>query len=148
MFPQPALSDVARKSDSAGYLYQLNDEFGAYNVPKSMPTFQTRRDIWRLINSTHFNNRTFFFTSSSIEECEQLSDRYGVLSLGHLIAVGTVDALRAKHTRLCVLQLVVEEYARKKVVDGIREIYANSVPLPVPDSGKGLLKWQVKLVKS
>ncbi|XGW18826.1 hypothetical protein V3C99_002988, partial [Haemonchus contortus] len=105
----------------------------------------TRRDIWRLINSTHFNNRTFFFTSSSIEECEQLSDRYGVLSLGHLIAVGTVDALRAKHTRLCVLQLVVEEYARKKVVDGIREIYANSVPLPVPDSGKGLLKWQIPM---
>ncbi|PIO54083.1 hypothetical protein TELCIR_24562, partial [Teladorsagia circumcincta] len=75
----------------------------------------TRRDLWRLISSTQLNDRTLFFTSSSIEECEQLAERYGVISQGRLVAIGTVEALRVRHTRLCILQLEVEDkYAKQR----------------------------------
>lgn len=109
----------------------------------------TRRDIWRLIATTELNDRTLFFTSSSIEECEQISDRYGILCEGRLVAIGSVDALRAKYTRMCILELEVVHLASKEhVVNTVRDVFHTSVPVSVPDSGKLILRWHIPMAQN
>ncbi|KHJ94045.1 hypothetical protein OESDEN_06033 [Oesophagostomum dentatum] len=52
-----------------------------------------RRDIWNLIRTTRLNDRALLFASSSIEECEMLGTRYGVLADGRFVSTGPIDAL-------------------------------------------------------
>ncbi|KAL6728665.1 hypothetical protein Aduo_010414 [Ancylostoma duodenale] len=53
-----------------------------------------RRDIWKLIRTTQLNDRTLFFTSSSIQECEMLGTRYGVLCKGRFVSTGPIEMLQ------------------------------------------------------
>ncbi|ETN72817.1 ABC transporter, ATP-binding protein [Necator americanus] len=75
-----------------------------------------RRDIWKLIRTTHLNDRILLFTSSSLEECEMLGSRYGVLYKGRFISTGTTDVLRGHHSRFCVLHMELTDVKRKQKI--------------------------------
>ncbi|KAK6740216.1 hypothetical protein RB195_008594 [Necator americanus] len=105
-----------------------------------------RRDIWKLIRTTHLNDRILLFTSSSLEECEMLGSRYGVLYKGRFISTGTTDVLRGHHSRFCVLHMELTDVKRKqKVLDTVHDIFPNSNQVPVPESTKPLLKWRIPM---
>ena len=54
-----------------------------------------RHDLWETIRSLK-GRITIILTTHYMEEAEALSDRIGIMKDGHLLAVGTVDALKEK----------------------------------------------------
>ena len=54
-----------------------------------------RRDLWDVIRCLK-GKITIILTTHYMEEAEQLSDRIGIMKNGRLLAVGTVDELKAK----------------------------------------------------
>ncbi|EPB77334.1 ABC transporter, ATP-binding protein [Ancylostoma ceylanicum] len=103
-----------------------------------------RRDIWKLIRTTQLNDRTLFFTTSSIEECEMLGTRYGVLCKGRFVSTGPMEVLKEHRSKLCVLQLeLMDKKKKQKVLDTVHDVFPKSVPLPTPESTKQILKWHV-----
>ncbi len=54
-----------------------------------------RRDLWETIHSLK-GKVTIVLTTHYMEEAEALSDRIGIMKSGRLLAVGTVEELRAK----------------------------------------------------
>ena len=54
-----------------------------------------RHDLWEVIRSLK-GRVTIILTTHYMEEAEELSDRIGIMKSGRLLAVGTVDELKAK----------------------------------------------------
>ena len=54
-----------------------------------------RRELWRSIKKLK-GRITIVLTTHYMEEAEELSDRIGIMKDGHLLAVGTADALKQK----------------------------------------------------
>lgn len=54
-----------------------------------------RHDLWNVIRSLK-GEITIILTTHYMEEAEELSDRIGIMKSGRLLAVGTVDELKAK----------------------------------------------------
>ena len=54
-----------------------------------------RHDLWNVIRSLK-GKITIILTTHYMEEAEELSDRIGIMKSGRLLAVGTVDELKAK----------------------------------------------------
>ncbi|VDL86601.1 unnamed protein product [Nippostrongylus brasiliensis] len=67
-----------------------------------------------------------FFTSSTIEECEKISDRYGILHQGRLAAIGPVETMSMRHTKLYILELeLVDKKSRGRIpIDGKNRLSA------------------------
>ncbi|CAJ0599992.1 unnamed protein product, partial [Cylicocyclus nassatus] len=104
-----------------------------------------RRDIWKLMLSTQLTNRAMLFASSSMEECEALGTRYGVLYEGRFVSTGSIDALREYHAKLCVLQVDLTKDAQKqKVLDTVQITFMNAIPIPTPDDSLKM-RWHVHI---
>ena len=58
---------------------------------------QSRRDLWSLLRRHKQRGATVIITTHYMEEAEALSDRVGIIQKGHLLALDTVDNLRAAH---------------------------------------------------
>ena len=54
-----------------------------------------RHDLWEVIRSLK-GKITIILTTHYMEEAEALSDRTGIMKSGRLLAVGTVEELKAK----------------------------------------------------
>ncbi|KIH48342.1 hypothetical protein ANCDUO_21590, partial [Ancylostoma duodenale] len=101
-----------------------------------------RRDIWKLIRTTQLNDRTLFFTSSSIQECEMLGTRYGVLCKGRFVSTGPIEMLQEHRSKLCVLQVeLMDNKKKQKVLDTVHDVFPKSVPISTPESTKQILRW-------
>ena len=59
---------------------------------------QARRFMWQLISST-MANRSVILTTHSMEECEALCDRIGIMTNGRLQCLGTSQHLKSKFGR-------------------------------------------------
>ncbi|MEZ3162064.1 ATP-binding cassette domain-containing protein [Microbacterium sp. BWT-B31] len=57
---------------------------------------RSRRELWDVIRSLAQSGTTVFLTTQYLEEADQLADRIAVLDDGHLVAVGTAAALKAR----------------------------------------------------
>ena len=53
-----------------------------------------RHDLWNVIRSLK-GKITIILTTHYMEEADELSDRIGIMKSGRLLAVGTVDELKA-----------------------------------------------------
>ena len=58
---------------------------------------QSRRDLWSLLRRRKEEGATVVLTTHYMEEAESLSDRVGIIQGGRLLALDTVDNLRAAH---------------------------------------------------
>ena len=56
---------------------------------------QIRQQLWNIIRGMRRAGRTVFMTTHYIQEAEALCDCVGILLKGHLITIGTPEALRA-----------------------------------------------------
>ena len=58
---------------------------------------QSRRDFWSLLGRYKEKGTTVLLTTHYMEEAEELCDRVGIIQGGRLLALDTVDNLRAAH---------------------------------------------------
>ncbi len=58
---------------------------------------QSRRDLWALMRRYQERGTTILLTTHNMEEAEALCDRVGIINHGRLLALDTVDNLRATH---------------------------------------------------
>ena len=58
---------------------------------------QSRRDLWSLLRHYKEQGATVLLTTHYMEEAEALCDRVGIINHGRLLALDTVDNLRAAH---------------------------------------------------
>lgn len=55
----------------------------------------SKRELWRFISKTK-KGRIIVLTTHSMEECEALCDRIGIMQKGRLLCIGTSSYLKAK----------------------------------------------------
>ncbi len=87
---------------SGGWQRKLSIAIALINDPEVLfldePTLGldvlARRELWRVIESLK-GKKTIILTTHYMEEAESLSDRVGIMSRGELVALGTVDELKA-----------------------------------------------------
>lgn len=74
---------------------------------------RARRELWRIIKNLK-GNTTIILTTHYMEEAEELSDRVGIMKKGKLIALGSVEELKAlsggKNLEESFLNLTEEEW--------------------------------------
>lgn len=58
---------------------------------------QSRRDLWSLVRRYKGQGTTVILTTHYMEEAEALSDRVGIIHDGSVVALDTIDNLRAAH---------------------------------------------------
>ena len=58
---------------------------------------QSRRDLWALLRDHRERGSTILLTTHYMEEAETLCDRVGIIQRGRLLALDTVQNLRAAH---------------------------------------------------
>ena len=58
---------------------------------------ESRRDVWSFIRQYKFEGTTVLLTTHYMEEAEALADRVAIIHEGRLLALDTVDGLRAVH---------------------------------------------------
>ena len=88
---------------SGGFMRRLSIAMALIAKPKVLfldePTLGidviSRAELWELIESLK-GEMTVVLTTHYMEEAERLSDRVGIMKVGHLIAVGTSDELKTK----------------------------------------------------
>ncbi len=88
---------------SGGWQRRLSIAMALISEPKILfldePTLGldviARRDLWETVRSLK-GKVTIILTTHYMEEAEALSDRIGIMKSGRLLAVGTVEELRAK----------------------------------------------------
>ena len=90
---------------------------------------QARRSMWKLISST-MANRSVILTTHSMEECEALCDRIGIMTGGRLRCLGTAPHLKQRFgsgyqvigksragSEAAVLQWIQDTYANTTVIE-------------------------------
>ncbi len=90
------------KTLSGGWQRKLSIAIALINDPEVLfldePTLGldvlARRELWSVINSLK-GKITIILTTHYMEEAESLSDRIGIMSKGRLIALGTLEELKA-----------------------------------------------------
>lgn len=55
---------------------------------------KARRQIWCLLNAVREKQRAMLLTSHSMNECEALCNRIGIMDQGSLIAIGTPQHIK------------------------------------------------------
>lgn len=57
---------------------------------------KARRQIWNLLSAMRGERRAILLTSHSMDECEALCTRIGIMDRGSLIAIGTPQHIKSK----------------------------------------------------
>lgn len=57
---------------------------------------KARRQIWCLLNAVREKRRAMLLTSHSMNECEALCNRIGIMDQGSLIAIGTPQHIKTR----------------------------------------------------
>jgi ABC-2 type transport system ATP-binding protein len=89
---------------------------------------QVRRTLLDYIKERARQGLTVFFTSHIMEEAEYLCDRVAVIDHGKILALDTVEKLRAKFGSASIIELTLAEKTRDisdlvKPIQGVRGIY-------------------------
>lgn len=102
-FHMESIAKTQAKKLSGGWQRRLSIAMALISRPKLLfldePTLGldvlARRELWKAV--AHWKGQvTIILTTHYLEEAEALSDRIGILSGGHLTAIGTADALKAQ----------------------------------------------------
>jgi ABC-2 type transport system ATP-binding protein len=104
-----------------------------------------QQEFYRMLDEVRFEGRTVFLCSHFLPEVERVADRVGIVRNSRLIAVETVEGLKAKATRrfefIFTERVPVEEFTRLPSVTEAHETNGGSgVAVSVVGSVDALLK--------
>ena len=86
---------------------------------------QARRSMWKLISST-MANRSVILTTHSMEECEALCDRIGIMTGGRLRCLGTAPHLKQRFGSGYQVVGKTRAGAEDSALDWIKATYPNT----------------------
>ncbi|WKX99591.1 hypothetical protein Q1695_014457 [Nippostrongylus brasiliensis] len=139
-------SKSQRRRISIGLALVTKSRIIALDEPTRGVDPATRRHIWQLITTTQLEERMIFFTSSTIEECEKISDRYGILHQGRLAAIGPVETMSMRHTKLYILELeLVDKNSRGRVETAVQSAFPSAVKEATPEGKTEILRWRIPI---
>ncbi|CAJ0597047.1 unnamed protein product [Cylicocyclus nassatus] len=88
---------------------------------------KTRRHIWKLLKQMRSKGRALVLSSHSMEECEALCSRLGVLVKGRFVAIGASQTLKSKYANNYFLLTILKSLEdRKKVINAVLSTFPSS----------------------
>ncbi|KHJ94148.1 hypothetical protein OESDEN_05927 [Oesophagostomum dentatum] len=88
---------------------------------------ETRHRVWALLQATRKSGRALVLSSHSMEECEAICPRIGILVKGRLVAIGPSQALKATHANFLYLLVVLKSLEDKEqVVSRVQDTFPTS----------------------
>ncbi|GMT18917.1 hypothetical protein PFISCL1PPCAC_10214, partial [Pristionchus fissidentatus] len=107
-----------RRKLSTGVSILAHNRLVVLDEPTAGIDPKARRDIWSVINGIREGGDTaVLLTSHSMDECEALCSKIGVLSKGQLVALGSSQALKSKYGNSYTLTIVMREGQKKEEVE-------------------------------
>ncbi|KAL6725832.1 hypothetical protein Aduo_007860 [Ancylostoma duodenale] len=89
---------------------------------------KTRHDIWGLLKKMRLSGKAIVLSSHSMEECEALCSRIGVLVKGRLVAIGASQALKTRHADNFFLHVTLNSIAdRGHVVNTVLTTFPSGI---------------------
>ncbi|VDL83615.1 unnamed protein product [Nippostrongylus brasiliensis] len=106
---------------------------------------KVRHDIFNLINEMLIREHSVLIASNSMEECEALCARVGLLDEGSLIAVDAIQALTHRYGTHYVLQLAWDTPRDKEKVDNEMKNIFNGAQLinEFSSTDHRVLRWKI-----
>ncbi|KAK6112805.1 ABC transporter family protein [Brugia pahangi] len=85
---------------------------------------KARRQIWCLLNAVRERQRAVLLTSHSMNECEALCNRVGIMDQGSLIAIGSPQHIKTRFGEKYTLVITIaDQYRREDLISSIKEIF-------------------------
>ncbi|RCN27485.1 hypothetical protein ANCCAN_26780 [Ancylostoma caninum] len=89
---------------------------------------KTRHDVWGLLKKMRLSGKAIVLSSHSMEECEALCSRIGVLVKGRLVAIGASQALKTRHADNFFLHVTLNSLAdRGHVVNTVLTTFPSGI---------------------
>lgn len=122
------LSGGNKRKLSLGIALMGNPSVILLDEPSSGMDAASKRIMWRTLQSVSAG-RSLVLTTHSMEEADALADRAGIMAR-HMLALGTGDQLRKKHSDAMHVHLVHRDapYTSEKDMAGIKEFVLASFP--------------------
>ena len=95
--PIEALSGGLKRRVMVGIAAQTRPSMMVLDEPTTGLDPESRRDVWSFIRQYKSEGTTVLLTTHYMEEAETLADRVAIIHEGRLMALDTVDGLRAAH---------------------------------------------------
>ncbi|VDK81051.1 unnamed protein product [Litomosoides sigmodontis] len=89
---------------------------------------KARRQIWCLLNAVREKQRAMLLTSHSMNECEALCNRIGIMDQGSLVAIGTPQHIKTRFGEKYTLIITTADQCRREDLTClIKEIFPGSI---------------------
>ncbi|GMR41587.1 hypothetical protein PMAYCL1PPCAC_11782, partial [Pristionchus mayeri] len=125
-----------RRKLSTGVSLLAQNQLVVLDEPTAGIDPKARRDIWSVLNGVREGGDTaVLLTSHSMDECEALCGRIGVLSKGRLVALGSSQVLKSKYGNSYTLTIVMAEGASREEVEAqVKKEFPGAVMKPTHSS--------------
>ncbi|CAF1343559.1 unnamed protein product, partial [Didymodactylos carnosus] len=94
---------------SAALAFMANPELVFLDEPTTGLDAVAKRKLWEVIRAARNAGMTIILTSHSMEECEALCNRLGIMKQGQFLCIGKLNDLRAKFGTGYAVQIKVAE---------------------------------------
>uniref|UniRef100_A0A0R3RVG8 ABC transporter domain-containing protein n=1 Tax=Elaeophora elaphi TaxID=1147741 RepID=A0A0R3RVG8_9BILA len=89
---------------------------------------KARRQIWCLLNAVREKRRAMLLTSHSMNECEALCNRIGIMDEGSLIAIGTPQHIKTRFGENYTLIITTaDQYRQEDLARSVKEIFPGAI---------------------
>ncbi|KAM0713665.1 hypothetical protein Q7P37_010627 [Cladosporium fusiforme] len=122
------LSGGNKRKLSLGIALMGNPSVILLDEPSSGMDAASKRIMWRTLQSVS-SGRSLVLTTHSMEEADALADRAGIMAR-HMLALGTADQLRKKHSDALHVHLVHKDapYTSEQAMADIRNFATTTFP--------------------
>lgn len=118
--PSGTLSGGNKRKLSLGISLIGNPGILILDEPTSAMDPVARRHTWEVIHQLK-KERSILLTTHSMEECESLCDRIGIMKRGKIRCLGSIQHLKSRFGGGCEIQMQVKDNMVQKSVDFIRK---------------------------
>lgn len=103
---------------------------------------RSRRFVWCCIKSLQLHQKTIVLTSHSMDECEMLCNRLGIMKNGEMKCIGYIQKLKEKYGKGFSLMIKVKPKTEESVTE--TDSMAPSLPSPVVEESVTDIKLQLQ----
>ncbi|KAK6745901.1 hypothetical protein RB195_012171 [Necator americanus] len=105
---------------------------------------KTRHHVWSLLKTMRISGRALLLSSHSMEKCEALCSRIGVLVRGRLVAIGASQTLKSRHAHYFFLHMTLNSQEDKDtVISKVLKTFPSGDLVPA-QSGSLYLKFKIR----